>query len=56
MFVHIYADLTCLAKSKVLWKSVKDVSLHYLELDGFLENIKDNPLIALNKSTQVFFS
>jgi hypothetical protein len=29
MFLHVYADLTCLAKSRELNKSVKDMSIHY---------------------------
>ena len=35
MFVHIYVDLVTLAKSEELNKSVYDMTIHYLELDGF---------------------
>ena len=56
MFLHIYADLTCLAKSRELNKSVKDMSIHYLELDGFLENIEENPSAVFDKCVQVFGS
>ena len=56
MFLHIYADLTCLAKSRELNKSVKDMSIHYLELDGFLENIEENPCVVFDECVQVFGS
>jgi hypothetical protein len=56
MFLHVYADLTCLAKSRELNKSVKDMSIHYLELDGFLENIEENPCVVFDECVQVFGS
>ena len=30
--------------------------MHYLELDGFLEHVEDNPSIVLNKIVEVFKS
>ena len=56
MFIHIYADLTCLAKSKELKKNVRAMGIHYLELDGFLENLDDCPRMVYDKSLKVFGS
>ena len=54
MFVHVYADLVTLAKSKELGKSAFDMNLHYLELDGFLEQLESDSSVALDPHTQVF--
>ena len=56
MFLHVYADLTNLAKSTELKKSAMDMNVHYLELDGFLEHVEDNPSIVLNEIVEVFES
>ena len=56
MFLHIYADLTCLVKSRELSKSVKDMGMHYLEMDGFLEKIEENPCAVFDECVQVFGS
>jgi hypothetical protein len=56
MFLHIYADLTCLAKSTELKKSAMDMNLHYLELDGFLEYMESSPSIVFDTTEKVFKS
>lgn len=37
MFVHVYADLVTLAKSRDLNKHVLDMNIHYFELQTFLK-------------------
>ena len=54
MFLHIYADLVTLAKSQEFKKSALDMNIHYLELNGFLEHLEENPSIAFNPNIQVF--
>ena len=54
MFLHIYTDLTCLVKSRELSKSVKDMGMHYLGMDGFLEKIEENPCAVFDECVQVF--
>ena len=56
MFLHVYADLTNLAKSTELKKCAMDMNMHYLELDGFLEHVEDNPSIVLKNLVEVFKS
>ena len=47
LFDQLYADLMMLVKSKDLDKSVLDMNMHYLELNGFLEHLEDNPELLL---------
>ena len=54
MFVLVYADLVNLAKSEELKKSAFDMNIHYLELNGFLQYIEEDPSIAFNPNTKVF--
>ena len=56
MFVHIYADLVTLAKSQQLDKSALDMNIHYLKLDGFLEELEADASIALDPYKRVFTS
>ena len=54
MFVHVYADLVTLAKSEELNKNALDMTIHYLELSGFLEHLTDDPTIAFDVEMQVY--
>ena len=56
MFHHVYSNLVMLAKSTVLDKSVLDMSQHYLELKLFLQEIENDPEIAINPEYMVFTS
>jgi hypothetical protein len=56
MFIYVYSDLVKLAKSTDLNKSAFDMRLHYLELDGFLEFLEDNPATIFNSEMRVFKS
>lgn len=56
MFYHVYADLVMLCKSNELKKSVLDMNVHYLELKTFLQEIEQDPAIALDKDHAVFTS
>ncbi len=56
MFYHVYADLVMLSKSNDLGKSALDMNTHYVELQLFLTEVKDNVDIVFNKNHEVFVS
>ena len=56
MFDRIYADLTMLAKSRKLNKSVFDMNTHFLELKLYLEKLVKEPTLLLDDETYVFES
>ena len=54
MFYHIYADLVTLAKSTKLQKSAFDMNHHFLELQLFLQQLKQHPEEAFLANCKVF--
>ena len=56
MFFHVYADLVILAKSTELKKSALDMNKHYLELQIYLQELKEHPKIIMDQNYQVFKS
>ena len=56
MFYHVYADLVMLAKSNLLNKNVFSMNQDYLELKIFLQEVEEDPEVAMNKDYNVFRS
>lgn len=56
IYYHAYADLVMLSKSNDLGKSALDMNIHYVELQVFLSEVKDNVEVIFNKSREVFVS
>ena len=56
MYIHVYADLVMISKSKELKKSSLDMNTHYLELRCFLIEAEKHPEIVLEQKSQVFVS
>ena len=56
MFFHVYADLVILAKYSELKKSALDMNKHYLELQIYLQELKEHPKINMDQNYQVFKS
>ena len=56
MYFHVYVYLVALSKSNDLGKSVMDMNQHYLELQIYLQEVKDHPEVVLNRSYQVLQS
>ena len=54
MYYHIYADLSMLSKSNDLGLSVLSMSQHYLELQAYLSEVKNNPDIVMEPNYRVF--
>ena len=54
MFFHVYADLVILVKSTELKKSALDMNKHYLELQIYLQELKEHPKIIMDQNNQVF--
>ena len=56
MYFHIYADLVMLSKSSDIGKSVMDMNVHYLELQVYLQELKIDPELVMDKNYRVFKS
>ena len=56
MNYFIYTELVMLAKSENLKKSAFDMNKHYLELQLFLEMIKEEPSTVMDRNYRVFVS